>query len=1140
MRRAAKVFAWSAGAVLVIAFALLAYLHNADLTIYKGRIERIASESLGHDVSIDGAFVLQVGRSTTLEVENVTISNESWPDDRPLLRLGRAAVAVKTLSLLFGPADIESLRVDSVDIAVLRNVDGDSNWHTHGDQSRDSVEAPREVDLANMFVFRDVRLTEFSLVLEDPSREAPLALHVDAFTVVPDPDGTLTLDLDGSVNGATLALDGRIGTLHGLLRRTAVSANLNLRLQDLELELEGTVANLGLLRGTESHLTVRGPAAESVIDTLGLPPFASGPYEVTARIRQQDASNVLELAGNVGAIELSANGRVDDFRSPQSVDLDFKFKGPESAYIAALFGVEDARRAAFDVSGGVRQRGQRFEFIDTRIVLGEGQLLVDGWLQLTGGVPDMDLNVSARGRNFASFDPFIPVDGLPAEPFDIAGELQKSGNEWNVSKMAARIGTIDIRAAGRITEASAETNRIELRASGPDAAVLRELTKLGGLPHKPFEVSVDLRGTNGGIQVDRASAGVGSNRFEASGWINPNDAFAGTALDLRAAGADLSHVVVLQDVPNLPAGPFEIVGQVQVDARQVLFAGVRATAGDILATAAGQLRRNTATLALSADVALEGQDVMAGIPHPPFDRFPGKPYRIAARLEIDGNTVRIRNPSLALAELQTATDGIVEFSAGALSRTDVSLRVSAPSAEILKLLTGLDSLPAGALAVTGALATDAETIRVSDLDARLGAHVLRVSGSVNRRPPHSGNDIRVQFGGPDLNAVMSVFGVTAFAPLPYDLSVQLDGTPTGFHGKDIRLSMGESDIGGDVEADVSREFPVIRAAFRSTNLDLRRVEGRLREQVDVQAETGANKKTLPDDARLIPGEPFDFGWLDFGYVDLSYAAERVQRPFGDFNDLSLAIQLEPGRFAVERLMLDQKDGHLHGSFSVVRNDRVFDMAATLEIENGHPPVIAAPGQDPATIPAFNVQMDLRGSGTSLAEVADSANGYLFAFIDKGKLDVPRFDLLFSDLVTSIVRTINPIASKSPYTLIDCATLDSTVASGVATIDHLAVQTNELQVVGTGSINLGTEKLDLGFQTKPREGLGVSVGGIINSLFRVRGTLAKPAIEIDPAGTAKKTGFAFATGGLSIVAKSLFDRLSAEADMCRKLPRTRQR
>ena len=87
--------------------------------------------------------------------------------------------------------------------------------------------------------------------------------------------------------------------------------------------------------------------------------------------------------------------------------------------------------------------------------------------------------------------------------------------------------------------------------------------------------------------------------------------------------------------------------------------------------------------------------------------------------------------------------------------------------------------------------------------------------------------------------------------------------------------------------------------------------------------------------------------------------------------------------------------------------------------------------------------------------------------------------------------------------------------------------------------LGTERLDLGFQTKPREGLGLSVGGIINSLFRVRGALARPAIEIDPAGTAKKTGFAFATGGLSIVAKSLFDRLSAEADMCRKLPRTRQ-
>ncbi|HEY5641823.1 MAG TPA: hypothetical protein VIS31_03025 [Woeseiaceae bacterium] len=56
MRRAAKVFSWSAGALLVVAIALLAYLHNADLTIYKGRIERIASEWLGHEVSIDGAL----------------------------------------------------------------------------------------------------------------------------------------------------------------------------------------------------------------------------------------------------------------------------------------------------------------------------------------------------------------------------------------------------------------------------------------------------------------------------------------------------------------------------------------------------------------------------------------------------------------------------------------------------------------------------------------------------------------------------------------------------------------------------------------------------------------------------------------------------------------------------------------------------------------------------------------------------------------------------------------------------------------------------------------------------------------------------------------------------------------------------
>ena len=86
----------------------------------------------------------------------------------------------------------------------------------------------------------------------------------------------------------------------------------------------------------------------------------------------------------------------------------------------------------------------------------------------------------------------------------------------------------------------------------------------------------------------------------------------------------------------------------------------------------------------------------------------------------------------------------------------------------------------------------------------------------------------------------------------------------------------------------------------------------------------------------------------------------------------------------------------------------------------------------------------------------------------------------------------------------------------------------------GRVNFKNEKLDLAMRAAPREGLGISLGGVANSFLRLGGTLQNPRLQIDPTSSVTTTGAAVATGGLSLLAQGLWNRVRASADICKNL------
>ena len=119
------------------------------------------------------------------------------------------------------------------------------------------------------------------------------------------------------------------------------------------------------------------------------------------------------------------------------------------------------------------------------------------------------------------------------------------------------------------------------------------------------------------------------------------------------------------------------------------------------------------------------------------------------------------------------------------------------------------------------------------------------------------------------------------------------------------------------------------------------------------------------------------------------------------------------------------------------------------------------------------------------------DGERLAAMGEGRINNKAVDLVGADLLTEVFTSLNPLATKDDYTRLTCAVVRMAIRNGVATADKgIAVETKKMNVIGSGTVNLKTEKLDLAGRPRPKEGLGISLGGL-PGLVRITGPLPDP-------------------------------------------------
>ena len=330
----------------------------------------------------------------------------------------------------------------------------------------------------------------------------------------------------------------------------------------------------------------------------------------------------------------------------------------------------------------------------------------------------------------------------------------------------------------------------------------------------------------------------------------------------------------------------------------------------------------------------------------------------------------------------------------------------------------------------------------------------------------------------------------------------------------FNAALGESDLAGEFSIPVAKDTG-IEAKLRSRLLDLNPFLGQSANRA------GSGRDLLNDEL------PFELLIGKSGALRLD--AERLRAGALDVEQVRLDGHVENGAL---RLAVERGDKRTGGRIEVKPRGTQWEVL----LKHSGPLDVAwlvSQEKSDKRLPPVTMDTELLMKGRSLSALLGSASGHLFLEMGSGNLSsdaasvVPLGDILFSllDSVASEER------SKSAPQL-ECAVARFEVHNGIAESSKgLALRTGTTNVLGGGTLELSTGKVDLQFKRVQRRLLNVNLLGVADEFVRVTGLLWDPRIELNVQGLLTHGTAAVATGGATLVYNALFKKLTATGNPC---------
>lgn len=446
--------------------------------------------------------------------------------------------------------------------------------------------------------------------------------------------------------------------------------------------------------------------------------------------------------------------------------------------------------------------------------------------------------------------------------------------------------------------------------------------------------------------------------------------------------------------------------------------------------------------------------------------------------------------------------------------TDLSLAI-----ELGATFNELDLQAHGSMSRLKQLVDDAPS--TLSLDGRLGELEFTLSAGTAMPSRAAFDTLELSITAPGFAALGAPFALELPGAKPLALTTSLVREDDRYRLEPLVLTVGASTLRAELLIEPSTPRWRIGGSVAASH-------------VDVSDFLRADRQPARD-GRVFPATELPFELLSRLDAEVTFVSDTLITPAAIFRDLGSRLVLTDGRAIVDPVKARIADGDMLARFDIHSAAATPEVVSTLSLSGVRldqlPQVAAKNAIKGGTL---DLAVDIAGRGRSAREIMAHANGSIAVDIGTARFDNKAVNLAETDLLWSFVTRLNPFATREPVSEIECVAVRFPIADGVAENPAgIGILTRSLSILAGGKLNFATEQIDLGARPKPREGLGLSVSGLVDFL-RLGGTLKNPQPVADTMGVATagvKVGAAVATAGLSVVAEGLFDRASANTNVC---------
>jgi len=1106
---------------LVLILGSIGVYFLLDTNRLKGPLAKLISAQTGRDFAINGDLSLHLGRQLSLVISRAELANADWAADPAMVTVDRISITVDVASLFDGPLLIEELRIDGARVRLEEAADGAGNWQLFEDDAEEAAGYAFEKGLP--VVVRRLSIDDCLVTYLTPERSAPLRLEIVSLDQGADADGLLDLSGKGVLEDRPVSIEGGIGPFASLLNARDFRHELAISIGDTQVLSRGSVGDLMQLEDIELVVKVHEPDAGFYADLLGVPGTLAGPIELEAELSPNRPGIRAEVSGAVGGFDLSLSGHLERPLDLDGLEMEFEIAGPDLAVVGEILEVPGLPAGPFEAAGGLRRRGGAFTIHESRLSAGGAELSIDAEF---AKLPDPDggtVLLNLRGPDLGRFNRLLdPLPGLTQQPFAATATLTQRGEGEEHIEVSIGVGENRLALDGTLgayPEFAGSRFDVDLRGSdvqsllGPTAGVTG-----------PYRASGDLAWTGAALEIERWEISAGPVDVRASGRLENLPSLNGSNLHLNAAGPDLFALGEWLGTDALPHRPYSLSGRLGWREKRLVVEDLKGRIGEVNVTASAQIRDPSRLADIQLDLDVKGPGLDRLLAEPLGFEFDDTPFELSGKLRRRDAAVEVSNLRYRSSKASISVDGSLGVPP---SFVGMKLAVAAEGPSLSDVFPEISGYtpPNRSYRLSGRIERPGDHALVfEEVRVESGGVAATASGVWDFASEPEAARLVLQASGSDLNDLGAWRG-QALPVLPFTLDAGIDAAPGSIAVDPLSASWGESDLRGHARLGLNGK-PRITAVVRSNRLDLnslRRGDDDGADPVEERATEGG--RVIPDaDLPLERLKSADVS-LDLDISDLIVGSQALEH-------LKLDLKVQDGALRIEPLEFIESAGTVLLNLSLTPTEERPELDLALTARNVRLDFLKAEGQAVETLPRYDIDMSLEGAGATTREIAADLSGSLRMESTGGLIVNSRIEAWFDDFFMQLFDAILPFSGDEPKTRIDCVVLDASLEHGILTAKPgLVVRTDKLNLFARGEVDLASERLDIGFRTEARRGIGISVGKILNPFVKVGGTLEQPALRLDATGAVISGTAAGAIFGGPIVLRTLWDRIQATRNPC---------